>query len=62
MDDSLAGTREAVRHAAEVIRQAREVQVRSRAPGDELRREVLRLDLVRERRPDPSPEDKPPLH
>jgi hypothetical protein len=42
VDDLLAGSREAVRRAAEVIRQSREIQERSRALREELRREVWR--------------------
>jgi hypothetical protein len=62
VNDLLAGTREAVRHSAEVIRRSREIQQQSRALRDELRREILRGALWRQRQPAPSPPRRSPLH
>jgi hypothetical protein len=58
VDELLAGTREAVRHAAEVIRKSREIQAWSRALRAELRVEILRGELWRA----PSPLPRPRLH
>jgi hypothetical protein len=55
VDDLLAGSREAVCHAAEVIRKSREIQAWSRALRAELRAEILRGELRREMRRAPSP-------
>jgi hypothetical protein len=59
VDELLAMTREAVRHATEVVRESREVQEQSRALRWELRRELRRGDLLRERRPATSPTPRP---
>jgi hypothetical protein len=53
VDDLLTSTREAVRRAAEVIRQSQEIQELSRA---------LRRELKRELRRAPSPRPRPHPH
>jgi hypothetical protein len=53
VDELLAGSREAVRRAAEAIRKSREVQEWSRALREELRQEMRRAS---------SPLPRPRLH